>query len=219
PQLLNILISIGSSAIAAGIDDLLLPYLDCDHVLRQFAARIPKVDLEGERVAPRARAEHPFERRIRDQAAVPKIPVADLGRRETRRQRARGGNMFESDLVRGVVEIGEIAAAHLDRAHTKAHIAGIDTVEIDQTLECRTQRRVVVIARSLRTARRPNGRRWQARHEEIRRAEQQDIQGVRLIDKLVLVVAELYLPEIGYADWRSRGRVPKLAQRVDPSLR
>src|SRR5262244_3494733 len=103
------LISIGGGTIAAGIDDLLLPYFDCDHVPRQFAARIPKIDLEGERVAPRARAEHPFERRIRDQATVPKILVADFGRRETRRQRAGGGDMFESDLVRGVVEIGKIA--------------------------------------------------------------------------------------------------------------
>src|SRR5262249_2579718 len=219
PQLLNILISIGSSAIAAGIDDLLLPYLDCDHVLRQFATRIPKVDLEGERVAPRARAEHPFERRIRDQAAVPKIFVADLGRRETRRQRTRGGDMFESDLVRGVVEIGEIAAAHFDRADAKAHLAGIDTLEIDQTLECRTQQRVVVIARSLRTAGRPNGWRWQARHKEIRRTEQQDIYGTSLIEKLMLVVAEFDLSEIGYAEWRSRHCVPKFAQRVHPLLR
>src|SRR5215813_7174220 len=106
--------------------------------------------------------------------------------------------MFESDLVRGVVEIGEIAAAHLDRADAKAHLAGIDAVEIDQTLECRTQRRVVVIARFVRTARRPNGRRWQARHEEIRRAKQQDTSGARLIEKLMLVVAEFDLREIGY---------------------
>src|SRR5215468_10452024 len=108
--------------------------------------------------------------------------------------------MFETDLVHGVVEIGEIAGAHFDRADAKAHLAGIDTVEIDQTLECRTQRRVVVIARFVRTTRRPNGRRWQTRHEEIRRAEQQDIHGARLIEKLMLVVAEFDLPEIGYAD-------------------
>src|SRR5262245_8261070 len=162
---------------------------------------MPKIDLEGERVAPRARAEHPFERRIRDQAAVPKILVADLGRRETRRQRARGCDMFESDLVCGVVEIDEIATAHFDRADAKAHLTGIDTVEIDHALECRTQRRGVVVARFVGTARRPNGRRWQARHEEIRRAEQQDIHGVRLIEKLMLVVAEFDLSEIGYAKW------------------
>ncbi len=37
-------------------------------------------------------------------------------------------------LVRGRVEIGEIAAAHFDRADAKAHLAGINTIEIDQTL-------------------------------------------------------------------------------------
>src|SRR5215472_13668035 len=113
--------------------------------------------------------------------------------------------MFESNLVRGVVEIGEIAGAHFDRADAKAHLAGIDTVEIDQTLECRTQRRVVVIARLVRTARRPNGRRWQARHEEIRRAKQQDIHGGRLIDKLVLGVSKFDLPKEG--KWQKRDRV------------
>src|SRR5262249_8339830 len=109
--------------------------------------------------------------------------------------------MFESDLVRGCIEIGEIAAVHLDRADAKAHLAGIDAVEIDQTLQSRAQRRVVVIARFIRTARRPNGRWRQARHKEIRRAEQQDVQGACLIDKLMLVVAELDLLEIGYPEW------------------
>src|SRR5262249_47200119 len=90
---------------------------------------------------------------------------------------------------------------------------------IDQTLNRRTQRRIVVITRFVRTARRPNGRRWEARHEEIRRAEQQDIHGAHLIEKLMLVVAEFDLPEIGYAEWRSRDRVPKFAQRIHPLLR
>src|SRR6516165_3376098 len=127
--------------------------------------------------------------------------------------------MFESDLMLGVVEIGEIAAAYFDRADAKAHLAGIDTVKIDQTLERRTQWRVVVIARFVRTARRPHGRRWQARHEEIRRAEQQDTHGARLIEKLMPIVAEFDLAEIGYAEWRSRNRVPKFAQRVHPLRR
>src|SRR6516164_11427076 len=36
PQLLKVLISSGGGAVAAGIDDLLLPYFDCNHVLGQF---------------------------------------------------------------------------------------------------------------------------------------------------------------------------------------
>src|SRR5262249_1325172 len=71
----------------------------------------------------------------------------------------------------------------------------------------------------VRTAWWPNGRRRQARHEEVRRAEQQDVYGTRLIDQLMLVVAELDLAEIGNAKRRNRDRLPKLAQRVDPLFR
>ena len=89
PQLLHVFVAIGRGAIAARIDDLLVPHLDLDHVLRQFAARVPEIDLERQRVAPRPRIEHPFQRRVRDQAAVPEILVADPGRGKAGRQRAR----------------------------------------------------------------------------------------------------------------------------------
>src|SRR5262249_5858011 len=98
-------------------------------------------------------------------------------------------------------------------------LAGIDPVEIDQTLQRRAQWRVIVIARFVGTARWPNGRRRQARHKEIRRAEQQDAHGARLIEQLVLSVVILDMLKIRYAEWRNRDRVPKLAQRVDPLLR
>src|SRR5262249_43476058 len=91
--------------------------------------------------------------------------------------------------------------------------------EIDHTLQRRSQRRVVVIARFIWTSRWPDGRRRQARHKEIRRPKQENAYGTRLIDKLMLVVAELDLPEIGNAKRRSRDRAPKLAQRVDATLR
>ena len=35
----------------------------------------------------------------------------------------------------------------------------------------------------------------------------------------MLVVAEFDLPEIGYAEWRGRDRVPKFAQRINATLR
>src|SRR5262249_10438572 len=127
--------------------------------------------------------------------------------------------MFESDLVRRRIEIGEIATPHFDRADAKAHLAGIDSIEIDHTLQRRSQRRVVVIARFIWTSRWPDGRRRQARHKEIRRPKQENAYGTVLIDKLMLVVAELDLPEIGNAKRRSRDRAPKLAQRVDATLR
>jgi len=40
-----------------------------------------------------------------------------------------------------------------------------------------------------------------------------------LIEKLVLLVGEFDLLEIGNADWRNGDRVPKLAQRIDTTLR
>ena len=40
-------------------DDRHVPYFDFDHVLRSFATRLPKIDLQGEHVAPRARIERP----------------------------------------------------------------------------------------------------------------------------------------------------------------
>ena len=108
-----------------------MPHLDIGHVFRQFAARIPKVDLECARVAPRLCIEHPFERRIRDQAAIPKIADADFGRRKAGRPGARGGDMFEGDPVRLRIEIGEIPGANIDRADAKAHLAGIDPIKVD----------------------------------------------------------------------------------------
>ena len=48
--------------------------------------------------------------------------------------------MFESDLVRGRVEIDKVAAAHIDGADTKTHLARIETIEIDQTLQVATAR-------------------------------------------------------------------------------
>src|SRR5262249_29115268 len=129
------------------------------------------------RVASWPRAEHPFQRRVRDQAAVPKIFVADLSGRETRRQRARSGDMFERDLMRGRIEISEVAAMHFDRADAKAHLAGIDTVEIDDTLQRRAQWAVVVITRFIKATGWPQRGRRPTRHEKVRRAEQKDARG------------------------------------------
>jgi hypothetical protein len=40
--------------------------------------------------------------------------------------------MLEADRMGLRVEIDEIAAEDIDRADAKAHLAGIDTIEIDQ---------------------------------------------------------------------------------------
>ena len=123
--------------------------------------------------------------------------------------------MFVADPVRLRVEISEIAARDIDRANTKAHLASIDTIEIDQLLECRPQWRIIVIARFVRTPWSPHGRRRHARHKEIRRAQQEGAHGVHLVYKLVLDVVVLDM-QIGYAEWRSgrlRAKIRAARQR------
>src|SRR5262249_55188119 len=68
-------------------------------------------------------------------------------------------------------------------------------------------------------ARWPNHRRRHARHKEIRRAEQEDAHGTHLIEQLMPGVVILDMLKIGYAEWRNRDRVPKLAQRINATLR
>ena len=100
--------------------------VELDHVARQLAARAPQVDLEGQRVLARRGVEHPLQRRVGDDAAVPVILAVDLGRREARRQRAAGDDMRRADLVRGAVEIDEVAGPDVDCADAEAHLARID---------------------------------------------------------------------------------------------
>ncbi len=62
--------------------------IDLDHVARQLAARAPQIDLEGERVLARPAVEHPLQRRVGDDAAVPVVVAVDLDGGEARRQGA-----------------------------------------------------------------------------------------------------------------------------------
>ncbi|MNM97158.1 hypothetical protein D3C81_1096540 [compost metagenome] len=114
--------------------------------MRQLAARAPQVDLEDQRVAPRLRGQHLGQRGVGHQAAVPVVLAIDLHRRKARRQRARSHEMLGAELVAGVVEIGEIARAHIDRAHRHPHQVGamVDQVEVGEALQRGLQRRGVV---------------------------------------------------------------------------
>src|SRR5262249_31094620 len=149
---------------------------------------------------------------------VPEIAVADFGGREAGRQRSRSGDVFEADFVRLGVEIGEVATADIDRADAEAHLAGIDAIEIDQPLEGRPQGRIVVIARLVGAGWRPDRRRRHAWHEEIRRTEQKDVHGARLIEQLTLHVVEREVAEIRYAERRRGDQLPEFAQRIDATL-
>ncbi len=151
---------------AARILDFLLAHRDLGHGARQDAARAPQIDLEGERVARRTALEHPAQRCVRDQAAVPVVLALDLDRRKGRRQGAARHHVLGADAVGGVVEIDEVSGRHVDRTDAEARLAGVDPIEIDQPLEGRLQRRRIVVAGRLRRARLRQPWPGQARREE-----------------------------------------------------
>ncbi len=211
---------VGAGAGAARIADVLLAHVDFDHIARQLAAGAPQVDLEGERVLARPGIEHPLQRRVGDDAAVPVELAVDLGGGKARRQRAAGHDMGGGDLVRLVVEIGEVAGPDVGGADAEAGLARIDPVEIHQALEQRLERRDVVEAEVPGIAGRREDRRRKARLEEAGCAHQHDAQGAPLVHDLVLhVVLDREARHVGDAEGRGRHRLPEGAQLLDPLLR
>jgi hypothetical protein len=55
--------------------------------------------------------------------------------------------MFHADIMRGVVEIDEVAGAHIHRADAKTGHPTIDEVKIHEPFEGRLQRGNVIIAK------------------------------------------------------------------------
>ena len=90
--------------------------------------------------------------------------------------------MRRADLMRGAVEIDEVAGADVDRADAETHRAGIDEVEVHQALERGFEGRHVVETDGRSAAGRMEERRRHARREEAGRAAQQDAQRAHLID-------------------------------------
>ena len=79
-------------------------FLSRDHVVEiawQVAARAPQVDLERDRVLAGVARDHPLQRRIRDETAVPIELAIHLDGRTTGRQRPARHDVLGPDLVRG----------------------------------------------------------------------------------------------------------------------
>ena len=89
PQLLLLLELVRVRAGPAGILDFLLPRHDLAKRARNGAAGAPQVDLEGQRVLALGAFEHPLQRRVGDQPAVPIMFALDLDRGESRAARRR----------------------------------------------------------------------------------------------------------------------------------
>jgi hypothetical protein len=134
-KLLDVLELIGAGPRAAGVTDFLVPRHDFEHVARKFTLRIPQVDLKGQGVAARLRVDHPLQRRVRDETAVPVMFALDLDRGETGRQRAARHHVFGPDGMCRAVKIGEITGSEIDRAGAEAGCAAIETIEVDESLQ------------------------------------------------------------------------------------
>src|SRR5262249_31518374 len=72
-QLLCGLVQVRSRPCAAGEADLLRPHIGIGKIARQLARGAPEIDLEGERVAPGPAVEHPLQRRVGNDPAIPII--------------------------------------------------------------------------------------------------------------------------------------------------
>src|SRR5436190_6276252 len=83
-------------------------------------------------------------------------------------------------MCRGV-EIDEVAAPHIDRAHAKTYAVGVDAIEIDQLFKRQPEAAGIVITRCLHGAWRIQPWRWSARSEEPGRAANQSEIGAHLV--------------------------------------
>ena len=181
------LISVGARP--AGILDFLVPRRDLGQIAGKFAARAPEIHLKRERVLARALLDHPLQRRVRDEAAVPVEFAFDLHRRKAGRQRSARHHVLGPDRVRGVIEIDEIAGAHVHGADAEAHPARIDPVEVDKPLQRAFQVLGLVEARRLKGAVRVQPGSRQPRREKARGPTEESAGRAHLVEERAREVA------------------------------
>src|SRR5215471_15398549 len=120
----------------------------------------------------------------------------------------------------GGVEIIKVASANIHGADAETHASCIDPVEIHQTLEGGLQRRSIIVAGPVRGSRRPRHRRQQTRNKKIGGAEQKDVHGSSLIDKLM---SKHILEFNGFEIWNAYRRradgLPEIAKSIHPLVR
>src|SRR5262245_27599238 len=145
-------VCVGSGA--ARILDLFLPGGDLKEIAGKFTPRAPEVHLKREDVLGEAKAvlRDPLKRRDGDQAAVPIVFAFDLGRGKTRRQRTARHDVLWAEGVRRSLEVHEITGPHIYRPDAQPGFAGIETLEVDETLQRTFQQLRVVEARRLQGA-------------------------------------------------------------------
>jgi hypothetical protein len=91
--------------------------------------------------------------------------------------------------VSRVVEIDEVARAHIDCADAEARFTGVDAVEVDKPFERAFELSVVVVARRFESIGRLQPWDEQARREKAQRATQQGETGADLVRQSTREVA------------------------------
>ena len=220
PDALELLEMIRIGPRPARILDLFLSRADIVEIARQVPARAPQVDLERERVLAGIACHHPLQRGVGDEPAIPIELAVHLDGGTAGRQRAARHDVLGPDLVAGRIEIDEVAAADVDGADGKAHLAGVDAVEVDEPLERAAQRRGVVPAGGLDRARRREVRRRNARLEKAGSPFEQGRSGAELVEEDVTGIAAQ--PVMGDAEGveqkLGRDLLPEGAQLFEPRL-
>ena len=91
--------------------------------------------------------------------------------------------------MRFVVEVDEIAGAHVHRADAEAHLAGIDPVEVDKPLERALQELGLVKARGLEGAVRVQPGSGLPKREKARGARNEGVGRTQLVEERARQVA------------------------------
>jgi hypothetical protein len=116
-----------------------------------YLKRAERVGHSGARRMAWALLDDPLQRGVRDEAAVPIEFALDLNRRKAGRKRSTRYHVLGSDRMLLIIEVDEIAGAHVDRTDAEPHLAGIDPVEVDQPLQRAIQNLGFVKTRGLET--------------------------------------------------------------------
>ena len=141
--------------------------------------------------------------------------AVDLDRRKAGRQRAARHDVAHVEPLLGGVEVGEVAGTYVDGGDRKAQLAGIEALEVDETLERFLERRRIVIADRGERAARLQRRRWQARREEAGHAEEERLRCRKAIEPAVGVrIGSPHRLRDGGAD-----ELPELPQARDALVR
>src|SRR5438067_5863768 len=83
----------------------LLAYFRLLQVERKLTVGAPQIDLKGKRVLMGPAVQHPLQRSVRHETAIPIVLALDLDSRESRWQGATGQDMRRSDVMGPIVEV------------------------------------------------------------------------------------------------------------------